>query len=465
MFENNIRLKDFGTLKIKNKVIKNDYVWQEVRGKSLDTRTSKETFNEDFESILNHPKFEYDELAQSKPQRSKRNKKDRLRESIHNSTSPRLNRNANQNMQVKYETSNKTSRNVTYIPKEGSFENEEQIKDIIYRNDQSTKNLMKNQINKNHKSMLKLHEKGLKKVTSFIDKESASNKLFTQPQSNKFWIDRKNTQAVIPIQQYVVPEQPRLKNSKSKSRYDNQILSSSEKEDTSDDNKFKRNVSHNSRQKLGDYTEIAQKRYYEDPEVIKSLAKDNYNPFLLNALEHAKQTKDNSERIANKMYSRIAQQITDKSEKSNTMNMKEQIEILQNDRIKRSKITKNQTKTSTPNVDHTRRNELDVICEEYGTKNDLPDPEFKENMVYLKDVQKDYKSSEANLKTQFNRYQSNKNLKAAPRKIKPSEKHKENENTMNDVSYKREKHKLKPKKPKVKQHKKSKHKSNHSFEI
>ena len=45
--------------------------------------------------------------------------------------------------------------------------------------------------------------------------------------------------------------------------------------------------------------------------------------------------RKNSERIATKMFSRIAQHISDKVDKSNTINMKEKIEIMHNDRIKK----------------------------------------------------------------------------------------------------------------------------------
>ena len=83
-------------------------------------------------------------------------------------------------------------------------------------------------------------------------------------------------------------EPPQLKISKSKSRYDNQVLSSGEKAENLEESKYKTNTTHNSKKNLNNYTEIGPKKSSDDPEVIKSLAKDNYNPFLMNALEHAK---------------------------------------------------------------------------------------------------------------------------------------------------------------------------------
>ena len=54
--------------------------------------------------------------------------------------------------------------------------------------------------------------------------------------------------------------------------------------------------------------------------------------------------------------------------------------------------------------------------------------------------------------------------KNAPRKVRPVQKGKENDNTMNDNMYKRPCHKQKHKKPRMKQSKKGRHKSNHSFD-
>lgn len=166
------------------------------------------------------------------------------------------------------------------------------------------------------------------------------------------------------------------------------------------------------------------------------------------------------------MFSRIAHQIAEKQdEKSNTLNMKEQLAFLKNEKYLKQKSSENSHhtdsgkwhKNSTPNVEGNRRNELDAICEEYGTKVDASDV-VKEKMVKLKDVQKEYKSSQNDFKTQFNRYTSNKNSKGEKRRVKqPDSKCKENENTLNDISQKKVDHKNRTKKTKSRRHKKAKH--------
>jgi len=138
----------------------------------LDTRISKETF-EELEDFTNHPKFEYDGPVPSKFPKTKRNK-EKLKESIHNSTSPTMQRtNTVKNMNLNYVSSNKGGKNSNYVHKENVIENNSNLrqkKDIIH------KNMSNFPSTKNHRSMLKLHEKGFKKVTSFFERDkSASN--------------------------------------------------------------------------------------------------------------------------------------------------------------------------------------------------------------------------------------------------------------------------------------------------
>ena len=87
-----------------NRIITHENVAKEARGKSADT--NRESID-DFEEFQNHPKFEYEIIGNRKLDRNKR-KKDKLKESIHNSTSPRLYRNVKE-----YETSNKNLQNIT----------------------------------------------------------------------------------------------------------------------------------------------------------------------------------------------------------------------------------------------------------------------------------------------------------------------------------------------------------------
>ena len=181
---------------------------------------------------------------------------------------------------------------------------------------------------------------------------------------------------------------------------------------------------------------------------------------------------EHSERISNnKMFSRVTNQLLDNAEKSSTMNMKEQLKVLKHEKLTRKQQIEDNindshkwNKISTPDILENRRGELDAICEEYGTKMDESE-ELKEKMVKLKDVQKDYKSGQLDLKTQFSKYTSNKQSKGLPRKIKNYDqkvRDKENENNINETSQRRIEHKVKPKKAKSKHHKK-KNKNNISF--
>ena len=81
-----------------------------------------------------------------------RRHQEKLKQSIHNSTSPRINRNHTvKQIPTNYVTSNKMGQNTTYDPEVCN------LKDI--------KKMQKMKPNfgmKNHRSMLKLHEKGMK---------------------------------------------------------------------------------------------------------------------------------------------------------------------------------------------------------------------------------------------------------------------------------------------------------------
>ena len=140
-FVNNIKIKEFGSLKIQNKVIKHESICKENAGKSSLDKVSLDTLN-DINEVLNHPKFEYDEITRSKTNRNKKHRRDNLKESLHNSTSPRMSRSTKpQDMQINYKTSNKTTQNVTYNQKDSSCDDTDRIKDIVYQKDRSVKNL------------------------------------------------------------------------------------------------------------------------------------------------------------------------------------------------------------------------------------------------------------------------------------------------------------------------------------
>lgn len=348
-FTDNIKFKDTGIIQSHNKIITHESITKEARGKSVDTRMSKETF-EDIEDFPNHPKFEYEApIITNKAIKSKRNK-DKLKESLHNSTSPRLHRNSTvKQMKLNYVTSNMPGQNITYNPKEKLEGNEnDMVPELIFQNESVIKKNMKNlPSNKNHKSMLKLHEKGFKKVSSFFERDRSAaclgvkNQLFNLDRTNnitdKYTKGSLSKIAEVPNTErsnYAGLEPPMLKPSKSKSRYDNQVLSSSEKDES---HKYKRHTS-NTNSRLGEYTEPGVKQSKESSEIIKSLAKDDFNPFLFNAFGDVKNGQEHSERVSNnKLFSRVPKHLHDgyNENKSSTVNMKEQLEIIRNDKTKK----------------------------------------------------------------------------------------------------------------------------------
>jgi hypothetical protein len=373
-FNDNIKVKDSGLLKTQNKVITHESITKEARGKSADTRMSKETFD-GFEEFTGHPKFEYEAIVPHIIPSTKRNK-DKLKESI-KSTSPRMHRNSTvKNMNVNYVSSNKPGGNISYAPKESLLgQNKDRFNDLVIQKDTKLK---KNDSNlptsKNHRSMLKLHEKGFKKVTSFFGHDQSANNLSIKQQFNLDRTDnileKYNKGALSKIIETPHTERsnfgnfepPKLKQQKGKSRYDNEIFSSSEAEEH---NKYKRRPSNNSR--LDNYVECGVKKSKEQSDIIKSLAKDEFNPFLFsNPNDGPRHGHEFSERVTNKkMLSRVAPHMA-QNEKANTTHMKEQLEILKNDRINNKK-SKSQisnlkwTKNSTPNVDARRGQELDIV--------------------------------------------------------------------------------------------------------
>ena len=475
-FIDNIQFSKWGEISILNRIITHENVAKEARGKSADT--NRESID-DFEEFQNHPKFEYEIIGNRKLDRNKR-KKDKLKESIHNSTSPRLYRNVKE-----YETSNKNLQNITYNIDENLWNHtDNKVPDNLLQKDINLKkNMLNYPTNKNHKSMLKLHEKGFKKVTSLWEREKSASSIGIKAQMlNREKNNQNNTDMMIPKFLGDVPhtikannladfEPTNFKISKSKSRYDNDVLSSTEKED----NVYKRkNETKNIRASDGSQNGVKMSK--EEMDVIKSLAKDNFNPFLFNEFVHMKKNElhEHSERISNnKMFSRVPNQMIESNEKSSTMNMKDQLKVLKNEKLIRKQQWEDRAtdsskwnKISTPDIGDSRKGELDAICEEYGTKIDEVE-ELKE-IIKLKDVQKEYKSSQADLKPQFNRYTSNKQSKGVPRKVKNYDqkvRDKENEsnlNNLNEISQRRIDQKLKPKKAKSKHHKK-KNKNNISF--
>mmetsp|Transcript_28504 Transcript_28504/g.25233 ORF Transcript_28504/g.25233 Transcript_28504/m.25233 type:complete len:89 (+) Transcript_28504:247-513(+) len=81
----------------------------------------------------------------------------------------------------------------------------------------------------------------------------------------------------------------------------------------------------------------------------------------------------------------------------------------------------------------------------------------RENLVRLQDVQKDYKSSQINPKSQYSRYTSNKTHKI-PRKLK----HKDSDKT-GDISTNKKPENQKPRIKKTKSRRHKKTKNNTSF--
>lgn len=271
-FVNNISFKDTGAIKTHNKIITHEGISKEARGKSVDTKMSRETF-EEFEDFPNHPRFEYEVELPSKVVKTKRNR-DRLKESINKSTSPRMNRNSTvKHMNVNYITSNKPCQNVTYNPKDLSQERD-RVKDLVFQNDPKIKKNMHNlPSSKNHRSMLKLHEKGLRKGTDLIDHEKSAAS--TNTKNYKLNLDKTsnllakyNKGGLTKIMEvpntersnYSGLEPNKLKPSKSRSRYDNEILSSTEKEES---NNFKRKAS-GKYSRLEDYSANHVKRSKEE---------------------------------------------------------------------------------------------------------------------------------------------------------------------------------------------------------
>lgn len=142
-FSNTLQITSPGTIQTHSKIIKHSAILQDSKGKSIDT--------EDF------PTFNYEELGTSglqgnSKQPKTRRHQEKLKQSIHNSTSPRINRNHTvKQIPTNYVTSNKMGQNITYDPEVCN------LKDF--------KNMQKMKPNfgiKNHRSMLKLHEKGMK---------------------------------------------------------------------------------------------------------------------------------------------------------------------------------------------------------------------------------------------------------------------------------------------------------------
>ena len=289
-FVSNIHFPKWGEINVTNRIITHENVSKEARGKSVETKESKESI-EELDDFQNHPKFEYDVIGTRKQERTKR-KKDKLKESIHNSTSPRLNRNNKE-----YETSNKNHQNITYnIEENACNQTENKMPENLLQKDWNLKkNMLNYPTNKNHRSMLKLHEKGFKKVASLWEREKSACSIGIKAQMvNNDKNNTNQTDIMIPKftgegsnynkNSHIVNFEPNaLKVSKSKSRYDNEVLSSTEK----DENVYKRkNETKNN--KNHEYTPNGVKMSKEELDVIKSLAKDNFNPFLFNDIKHIK---------------------------------------------------------------------------------------------------------------------------------------------------------------------------------
>jgi len=278
-----------------------------------------------------------------------------------------------------YVSSNKQGQNVTYNYRDRSNEQDtSQIQDLAFHKDTKLKENMHNYpSSKNHRSMLKLHEKRLKKVSNIFERDKSATSIGMK--NHKFNVDKtaqllnkynKTSMAKIvevpntESSDFMVAMQSKAKASKSSSRYDNEVLSSNEKIE----NMYKRNPG-KANSRLGDYS--AGVKQSKESDIIKSLVKDDFNPFVFNAFGDIKPSQEHSERVINnKIFSRIAHHVSDmQNDKSNTMEMKEQLQAINNsnkfDRKKNSdhshlKVSGKYTKNSTPNVDQ-RRNELDVI--------------------------------------------------------------------------------------------------------
>lgn len=95
---------------------------------------------------------------------------------------------------------------------------------------------------KNHRSMLKLHENGFKKVTSFFERDNSATNLVPKGNFNldktdnilekygKMPLGRINECPQTERSGIGSFEPSKLKPSKSRSRYDNEVLSSNEKD-------------------------------------------------------------------------------------------------------------------------------------------------------------------------------------------------------------------------------------------
>ncbi|CAI2387586.1 unnamed protein product [Moneuplotes crassus] len=464
LFDDNIKIKDSGAVYTKNKVITDEGITREVRGKSADTRMSKETFDE-FEEFAKHPKFEYEGPIAPKIPKTRRNQ-DIARESIHKSTSPRMNRNSTvKNMNLNYVSSNKVNQDVSYNQKKVRKEGEKcQKKDSLLR-----KNTSNFPSAKNHRSMLKLHENGFKKVTSFFERDKSASNLVNK---NQFNLDKTDNilekYSKMPLGKIMeVPhtersnlcnfEPPKIKPSKSRSRYDNEASSSNEKDYSQ---QYKRKQA---KKNAAKYSEQMVKRSKEEADIIKSLAKDEFNPFLIHGHGEIKISQEYSEKVVNKkMFSRVGGHFNDKQlEKSGTFNAKESLANLKNDGSNKMKLNDNPSMSNSghwknnpmTNADPRRAEGILAGNEEYGTKVEFGSPS-KEEMVRLKDVTKDYKSSQINPKGKFNKYTSNKNNKGGLRKIKNEKKYKENEHFPNELNKKKlDGHKIRQKKTKSRRHK------------
>lgn len=464
-FKDDINIQSLGSITCKSKVITDETIHKESRGRSVDTRMSKETFSE-FEDFANHPKFEYDGPIQQKFPKSRR-AGEKLKESLHKSSSPRMHRNSTvKNMNLNYASSNKTGQNLTYNHKENFSKPAEKPKkkDSLLR-----KNHSNFPSTKNHRSMLKLHENGFKKNVSLFGRDKSAVNLDVKNHTNLDKTDsllgkyNKNPPMAKIME---VPhtersniskfEPNKVKLSKSRSRYDNEVLSSNEKDYSQ---QYKRKP-----KAVKEYQEKAIKKSKEESDIIKSLAKDEFNPFLINGQGGIKISQEYSEKVTNKkMFSRVPSNLNDMQvDKSGTFNVKEHLDKLQNEKYGNTKVeiptpgmssSGLRSKNKTPNANSKRGEGLPMNPEEYGTKVEMDHSQL-EQMVRLKDYQKGYKSDQANPKGQFNKYTSNKNCKGGLRKHKNEGKYKEKENLINDaVKRKREGHKVRQKKAKSRRHK------------
>jgi len=184
LFDENIQIQESGSIFTRGKTITDEEIAKEVRGKSVDTRISKDTL-EDFGNFVKHPSFECNHSNAAKLSKFRR-ENEVLRESNHNSTSPLVFRNsAAKKTNLNHFGSNKKSLVLSYAKKHiRNGNNKIKKRDFLSKNNNSEFLNIKNNC-----SMFKVSESGLRKAASFFERERLSSNQMSQ---NQFTLDKKD---------------------------------------------------------------------------------------------------------------------------------------------------------------------------------------------------------------------------------------------------------------------------------